>query len=84
MAPKWNFEYTGEKMDDKVLADYQTKLIQLRDHYEKFFSEMKGCSFYPEKLPLPPPDNIFARFGYTCKIESHKPHSCHGKENLSR
>jgi hypothetical protein len=79
MAPNWNFEYTGDKMSAGDLSEYQNKLIELRDNYEKSFSELKECSFYSKNLPLPPPNNIFAKFGYVCKSKFHQPLSCQGK-----
>ena len=38
-------------------------------------ADLGGCEFYPETSPLPPEDNIFARFAYDCK--RHTP-ACSG------
>lgn len=79
MPPIWTFEFRKDRMTKEDLNAYQKKLLEIRDKYSRGFQNLAKCKFHAYEAPLPPKDNIFARFEYDCS--RHKFQS-HGKHNL--
>ena len=66
MPHRWTFLFRNETMDKGDLERYQSKLLEIRERYEKYFVYLDKCKFYHG--PLPPPDNVFAEFKFNCKL----------------
>lgn len=68
---KWIFEYKTktDKMDEEDLLVYQSKLVQLKNKYSKYLSDLPECVFYDGEMP--PKNNVFAQFHYRCS--QHEP-----------
>jgi hypothetical protein len=73
MGGEWWFHFKGDKSTFDV-TNYQTLLIGIK---QEFKDEMAICeygdanAFWCEDNNIPPVDNIFARFTYSCSRHPH-------------
>ncbi len=68
------------KLGDTDLQNYQNKLIELRDTYNKQLDKFENCFFYQGKGSTtetlePPANNVFASFQFLPEKLSDKPYS---------